>query len=435
MTYDVIIAGGGVAGSTTAAGLAGCGYRVLIVEPGLNHEKRLAGELLHPPSTDNLNELGLLDCLKKAGGVSLQGFALFAGNRPDPDSVLRYSEVDGLGSEGFAIEHGSLSECLLSAAVNRPNVTLWKGARVSAIDLGHSDHAKVTVSHDGQECELRVPLVVAADGRNSHLRALAGIQHTQIHLSNMIGYVLEKTRLPYPGFGHVFAGGPAPTLAYGIGNGTTRIMFDVPVRSNGACNGTSLKSYVENLPMPFRKDVEQAIETCAPLRTTNCRVIPETAVKGRLVCVGDAGGCCHPVSASGLSACTRDALRLKQMLNDAAGDIPEGLRRYALLREGAERTRIAGAGLLYQVLKADTPETRLMRKGLLRYWKHSPSGRAATMGLLSTHETRLSVMLREYIHVCGYSLPELGSCDSPSLTLARLSRSLFRFVSQNIRWF
>ncbi len=92
-------------------------------------------------------------------------------------------------------------------------------------------------------------------------------------------------------------------------------------------------------------------------------------------------------------------------------------------------------GLLYQVLKADTPETRLMRKGLLRYWKHSPSGRAATMGLLSTHETRLFVMLREYIHVCGYSLPELGSCDSRTLTLARLSRSLFRFVSQNIRWF
>jgi 2-polyprenyl-6-methoxyphenol hydroxylase-like FAD-dependent oxidoreductase len=164
-------------------------------------------------------------------------------------------------------------------------------------------------------------------------------------------------------------------------------------------------------------------------------VIPETVVKGRLVCVGDAGGCCHPVSASGLSACTRDALRLKHVLNDAGGDVPEGLRRFALLRDGAERTRIAGAGLLYQVLKADTPETRLMRKGLLRYWKHSPAGRAATMGLLSTHETRLSVMFREYVHVCTYSLPEIGSCEERALTLARLSRSLFRFVRQNIRWF
>jgi 2-polyprenyl-6-methoxyphenol hydroxylase-like FAD-dependent oxidoreductase len=434
VSYDVIIAGGGVAGATTAAGLAGYGYRVLVVEPGMDHGKRLAGELLHPPSAANLNELGLLDCLKRVGVVSLQGFALFAGDKPEADSVLRYSEVAGLQSEGFAIEHGSLSECLLSAAVARSNVTLWKGARVSAIDLSDCDHASVTVSHDGQECRLRAELIVAADGRNSHLRDLAGIRHTQIHLSNMIGYVLDRTCLPYPGFGHVFAGGPAPTLAYGIGNGQTRIMFDVPAKSNGCSNG-SLKPYVDNLPMPFRRDVAQAIETNTPLRTTNCRVIPETVIKGRLVCVGDAGGCCHPVSASGLSACTRDALRLKQALKDTGGDIPKGLRRYATTREAAERTRIAGAGLLYQVLKADTPETRLLRKGLLRYWKESPSGRAATMGLLSTQETRLSVMLREYIHVCGYSLPELTRCDARTRTLARLSRSLFRFVSQNIRWF
>jgi 2-polyprenyl-6-methoxyphenol hydroxylase-like FAD-dependent oxidoreductase len=264
---------------------------------------------------------------------------------------------------------------------------------------------------------------------------MAGIAETQVHLSNMLGYVLTRGCLPYPGFGHVFAGGPAPTLAYGIGRGETRIMFDVPVRSNGAASNGHLCSYIETLPMPFRTHVRQAIETGTPLRSANCRLIPETVIKGRLVCVGDAGGCCHPVSASGLSACTRDAMRLRQALHEARGDIPEGLRSYAARREAAERTRIAGAGLLYQVLKADTPETRLMRKGLLRYWKHSPSGRAATMGLLSTHETRLSVMLREYIHVCGYSLPELTRCESRTRTLARLSRSLFRFVRQNLRWF
>ena len=39
--------------------------------------------------------------------------------------------------------------------------------------------------------------------------------------------------------------------------------------------------------------------------------IPDRVVEDRLVLVGDAGGCCHPLTATGLSVCTRDALRLR----------------------------------------------------------------------------------------------------------------------------
>ena len=35
--------------SAVAAALAEFGYHILIVEPGLDHSKRLAGELIHPP--------------------------------------------------------------------------------------------------------------------------------------------------------------------------------------------------------------------------------------------------------------------------------------------------------------------------------------------------------------------------------------------------
>ena len=49
--FDVIIAGGGMAGVAVAAALGEFGYRVALVEPGMDATRRLAGELIHPRSS------------------------------------------------------------------------------------------------------------------------------------------------------------------------------------------------------------------------------------------------------------------------------------------------------------------------------------------------------------------------------------------------
>src|SRR5690349_21937276 len=111
---DVIIAGGGAAGVAMAAALVEFGYDVLIVEPGLDRARRLAGELIHPPGVANLNELGLLGCLEKSGATSIQGFAVFDnsatpsdGSRPvgSEPYLLPYSTTGNQGKHGLAIEH------------------------------------------------------------------------------------------------------------------------------------------------------------------------------------------------------------------------------------------------------------------------------------------------------------------------------------------
>ena len=56
---DVVVAGGGVAGVSVAAALGEGGYEVLVVEPGLDRTKRLAGELVHPPGVTDLGTLRL----------------------------------------------------------------------------------------------------------------------------------------------------------------------------------------------------------------------------------------------------------------------------------------------------------------------------------------------------------------------------------------
>jgi 2-polyprenyl-6-methoxyphenol hydroxylase-like FAD-dependent oxidoreductase len=356
--------------------------------------------------------------------MPVQGFAVFAGGT----QVLPYAEVPGLKERGLAIEHGALAGALLGTVENLANVTVWKGARVTGVDLGAADFARVTVAHEGREFQLRSSVLIAADGRNSRVRRMSGIAHTQIHLSNMVGFVLRRTQLPHSGFGHVFASGPAPALAYGISSDETRMMFDLPVEAHGSEVSKDMAPYLSALPDSLRSDVEQAMATQAPLRSANYSVVPDAVVKGRLVCVGDAGGCCHPVTATGLSACVRDATRLIRALHDTRGDIPRALHRYASLRKGPHRTRMAGASVLYEVLKAATPEMHLLRQGLLRYWQHSPRGRAATMALLSTCEDRPSALVREYIEVCRYALPELVQLNTRRRAMGGLSRALLRFL-------
>src|SRR5437762_11384719 len=106
-----------------AAALAEFGYDVLIVEPGLDRAKRLAGELIHPPGVADLNELGLLRCLVRSGATSIQGFAVFDNAATTSDTaksvtsepyLLPYSAAGTQGKHGLAIEHSVLGEALLS---------------------------------------------------------------------------------------------------------------------------------------------------------------------------------------------------------------------------------------------------------------------------------------------------------------------------------
>jgi hypothetical protein len=101
---------------------------------------------------------------------------------------------------------------------------------------------------------------------------------------------------------------------------------------------------------------------------------------------------------------TRDALRLARALDETGGDILRAGRRYAELRGGPQVTRMALAEALYEAFCARTPEMRLLRQGILRFWTRSRRGRSASMALLSTHEGRMSVMALQYARVVGYAL-------------------------------
>jgi squalene monooxygenase len=167
------------------------------------------------------------------------------------------------------------------------------------------------------------------------------------------------------------------------------------------------------------------------LMAANETRLPESVAVQSAVLVGDAAGCCHPLSASGLSSCTRDARVLQQALERYPDDVPAAVQLYAAKRRAPQRTRIALASALYRTFSEQTPEMEALRIGMFRYWARTRAGRIVSMALLSTRELRMWIMAREYARTVLHALIAMPSRREPgsrrgSLWAAiRLVRSAF----------
>jgi 2-polyprenyl-6-methoxyphenol hydroxylase-like FAD-dependent oxidoreductase len=270
---------------------------------------------------------------------------------------------------------------------------------------------------------------------------MAGIAQSRRQVSTLFGFLLNDSPLPDPGYGHVFLGASGPVLAYQVSKDAARIMFDLPHSVSGRGKIESCRESLHALPERLRGEVAKRLEQPGIVASASYTATVREVARGRLVLVGDAAGCCHPLTATGLTVCARDALRLRDALRDTDGDIESALTVYAHRRRSPQRTRMVLARALYEVFSAETPESRLMRDGLMQYWNGSCASRAKSMALLSTEEDRLRLMLMEVaqvmLHGLGNRISEGwrqgGIFPRDTRVLLGLSRLVLRHASETLR--
>jgi squalene monooxygenase len=424
--FDALIVGAGPAGCTTAAALGEIGLRVLVVDAGVDSSKQLAGELIHPPGVADLSSLGFASVLRSAGAQSVKGFAVVDASDGGRRSLLPYQD-----GEGMALDHALLRRSLMEALQARPGIVVRQRARIFQILNNHRHGVEAAIRQDGAgEEKIRARLLVAADGRASHARGLLRIGEARERLSSMLGVMVDAAHLPHPGHGHLFIGGPAPVLGYAITPTKARIMVDLPA-GIGATQLVQSPQLLSAMPAALREAVIAASRSGQVLMAANETRLPEAVAVQSAVLVGDAAGCCHPVSASGLSSCTRDARVLQEALQRYPHDVPAALQLYAAKRRAPQRTRISLASALYRTFSEQTPEMAALRVGLFRYWERTRAGRLVSMALLSTRELRMWIMAREYVRAVLHALIAMASRREPRstqgsvLTTLRLVRSAF----------
>jgi 2-polyprenyl-6-methoxyphenol hydroxylase-like FAD-dependent oxidoreductase len=401
---DVLIAGGGVAGVAAAAALSQLGLNILIVEPGPSFGRRLAGELIHPPGIDGLCQLGLLDADAPLGST-VKGFAIFPSNADAGADcmILPYGEAEGRQRSGLAIEHSLLKEHMLDKVQGFPGVAARTGSRVTGLE-GEGPFTAVVSSAEGVETRIDARLVIAADGPMSQLRKMAGIAYDTQRYSGMMGAEVDEEHLPHAGYGNIFLNPAGVAYAYAIGGGRARVMFEV---LRDADSKESINTHLSFFPAPLREAVERHLADNKPLAAANYCIIPETSVKSNFALVGDARGCCHPLTASGITAAVKDAHILRDALRDtrrgAEFDFAAALKRYARIGDRLQLTRRTLAEELREAFLAQTPEATLLNQCIFSYWRHSPAGRRRSMELLSTLDSSIFSLAIQYAMVAFHA--------------------------------
>ncbi|GIH25054.1 FAD-dependent oxidoreductase [Acrocarpospora phusangensis] len=164
MTYDVVIAGAGVAGCTAAILYGRAGLRVAIIEKhhNISTHKALCGHFVLGGAQPMLRRTGLWESMV-AAGAAVGGIARW--------TAAGWS-VPGPGlPECISLRREKLDPLLRTLAAGTPGVDLVLGRAVTGL---LESGGRVTGVRVGDE-EIPARLVVAADGHRSPVARLAGV--------------------------------------------------------------------------------------------------------------------------------------------------------------------------------------------------------------------------------------------------------------------
>jgi ABC-type nitrate/sulfonate/bicarbonate transport system ATPase subunit/flavin-dependent dehydrogenase len=178
MDAQVIIIGGGPAGSTLGAYLARAGVSHLILDQAV-HPRPHVGESLVCSTTRIFQEIGFLPAMERARFVHKHG-AVWTHWSQDRDYVIRFREIPELGlSQDYTyhVDRGRFDELLLKHAASKGSRVV-QGARVEQVELAPDGSVNgVRIRQDGRERSLRCRLVVDASGRSTVLGSQLRLKH------------------------------------------------------------------------------------------------------------------------------------------------------------------------------------------------------------------------------------------------------------------
>jgi menaquinone-9 beta-reductase len=194
--YDVAVVGASIAGCTAATFLGRTGAKVALIESHSDPKtfKRMCTHLIQPSASPTIERLGMRGEIEQAGAQpndlniwTRYGWISFAHEWAEPPMS---------DHPAWNIRRETFDPMLRELAAHTEGVELMLGHNATALLRDGERITGVTVrERDGSEHELRVKLVVAADGRDSGIAKLAG-EPTKLTQNNRFGYFAHYRETP-----------------------------------------------------------------------------------------------------------------------------------------------------------------------------------------------------------------------------------------------
>ena len=382
--YDIIIVGGGLAGSALAKGMAEHGARVLVLERETAFRDRVRGEAIMPWGVPELRALGLYDTMMNAGGHRLTFWDGYQdGSRSGHRNLERTTPC---GEPAMACYHPNLQEAVLQAAIDA-GAKVRRGARlvdVSAPETLSSRHSRPP--GDGWSNGRTEEITARSNGRGRRQDfpsyvTLGGFQVNHDPDGNMVaGILLDGITAPEDA---TLAGMKSEdglfVLLFPQGNGRARAYVCFRAQENFRLQGQQdLARFLEltihtGAPAEFYADARPA----GPLATfSGAAVWVDKPYRNGIALIGDAAAVADPTWGQGLSLALANARELRDQLikhddwNEAGEAYAEAWRQLhqtihtaetwatmLMLETGPEADRAPSASLLLVAGRPD-PQPR-----------------------------------------------------------------------------
>ncbi|WLW50602.1 tryptophan 7-halogenase [Streptomyces sp. YU58] len=339
--FDVVVVGGGPAGSTVASAVALKGHRVLLLEQQTFPRYQI-GESLLPSTVHGVCRiLGVEEEVARAGFKPKRGGTFRWGRNRDPwqFSFALSPRLADPTSYAYQVERSRFDQILLDNA-RRLGVDVREGCRVKGV-LADEERVRgvewTDASADGEPREARARYVVDASGNGSRIHGEVGGKRTYSDFFRNIavfGYFAGGARLPAPNDGNIFC------AAFDEG-----WLWYIPLRDDltsvGAVVSRENAADIQRDPVaawrrlidacPEVRDLLTGVPRATEAPYDQVRVRKDWSYwKSRLwrpgmVLVGDAACFVDPVLSSGVHLATYGALLAARSLNSClAGTQDEG---------------------------------------------------------------------------------------------------------------
>lgn len=171
----MLVVGGGPAGASTAALTARVGLDVLLVDRAVFPREKACAEYLSPETARDLEHLGVLDGLERAGALRLAGMRIVS---DDGTSVTgRFAGAAGYPPYrpwGLSVRRTVLDTALLRAAA-REGAEVREGVALERIVTEGARVVGAVLREGTSLRELRARVVVGADGLDSRVARQLGV--------------------------------------------------------------------------------------------------------------------------------------------------------------------------------------------------------------------------------------------------------------------
>jgi flavin-dependent dehydrogenase len=359
---DVLVIGGGPAGSTAAALLAGRGHRVTVIEKA-RHPRFHIGESLLPANLPLLEQLGVAQEVR-AIGMQKWG-AEFVSSWDGRQQDFRFSDAwDKSMPYAYQVRRSEFDQILIRHA-ERAGAQIVEGARVSAVDLGRdAAPSQIQVSNeDGTVDNWQARFVVDASGRDTFLanRLHCKRRNRRHNSAAIFGHFSGAERNPGDREGHI--------TIYWFDHGW---FWFIPLSDGATSVGAVVwPYYLKSRTRPIDEFFRDTIALCPPLaeRLSSAELISEVEATGNYsyrctrsygrnyLLLGDAFAFIDPVFSSGVMLAMKSAFAGAEAI-EACLRQPERAR--AALREFDRISRHGPKHFSWFIYRVTSPTMREM---------------------------------------------------------------------------